>query len=869
MAGLSQAGDRVSQFTIASWWPVAVFVLALPFVIWFAARSATALNAPHRRVLTMVRVLALGAVAGALMQPAWLSRASHVSVVYALDVSRSVDPAFIGAAIDWMKRAEAAGGDARSRIVAFADRVYPVASPDAVRSVPLRVAGRGAPGALDPLTSDIESVLDAAASGFDEDSVKRIVLMTDGVATRGNAWRTLERLQAHHIRVFTVPASVRAGHDVRIDGVDLPREMRRDEPAIVNVRLFAQFDTEARVELLQGAAHVLGRKAAHLARGDNVVSFSVRPTQSGSVQVTARVQAGGDSVPEDNQLTVNAAVRPRPQVLYAESTEGAAHYLRDALKAHGMDVRVVKPDAMPSSAKALEHYDAVIVSDPRSEALGAARMRALESYVRDDGGGLVFASGANAYGEGGYRESALERVLPATFEAQEKRRDLALVIVLDRSYSMKGRKLNLAKAATLGALDLLEEEHLFGLITFDSQPEITVPLARVRSKRKAQDLIARFNASGQTNIYPALQLAYRMLVDVPVKAKHVILLSDGDTQPANFERLVKRMAERHITVSSVAISSEADTKLMQSIATWGKGRYYFTESADEVPQIFLQETRRLVNESVREEPVHVVVKRPVEALRGIDFAHAPELKGFASVKPKDRAEIYLTTQDGTPLLMRWQVGLGKAVLFGSDVKNRWAADWLSWPGYGKFWSQMVREVMRRTTGEEGDLTFSEDGGQAVIHLTALTSGGEFRNGLSPEVRVRGLTPEPLTVTLRQTGPGNYEARVPMPDEMSAPARVELVGGVPEAIRTVAGTKILNRPYPDELRATAPDTAFLKALAGQTDGKYAPQVADVFAAHGEAYASPRALWPWFAAAALLLYVLDLFLRRAPWVRRWFE
>jgi Mg-chelatase subunit ChlD len=227
--------------------------------------------------------------------------------------------------------------------------------------------------------------------------------------------------------------------------------------------------------------------------------------------------------------------------------------------------------------------------------LGETRMKALETYVRDQGGGLVYAAGANAYGEAGLRDSPLERVLPATFEAPEKRRDLALVIALDRSYSMKGRKLELAKAATLGALELLEEEHRFAVITFDSQPEITVPLAPVRSKRKAEDLISRFTASGQTNMYPALQMAYRMLVDVPLKAKHVILLSDGDTQPADFQRLARRMGDANITVTTVAIGAEADRALLENIATWGKGRHYYAESADSVPQIFLQETKRLVN----------------------------------------------------------------------------------------------------------------------------------------------------------------------------------------------------------------------------------------------------------------------------------
>ena len=308
----------------------------------------------------------------------------------------------------------------------------------------------------------------------------------------------------------------------------------------------------------------------------------------------------------------------------------------------------------------------------------------------------------------------------------------------------------------------------------------------VRSKRKAEDLISRFTASGQTNIYPALQMAYRMLVDAPAKSKHVILLSDGDTQPADFQRLAKRMADVKITVTTVAIGAEADRTLLENISTWGKGRFYYTESAERVPQIFIEETRKLVNENVREEPFRPAVKHKAEALRGIDLAQAPMLKGFASTKAKPRAEVTLTAGKDAPLLSRWQIGLGKAVVFGSDLKNRWAADWLTWPGYAKFWSQIVRESMRRTLREDVQFRVRQEAGQAVVTLDALTPDGQFRNGLAPKVSLSGVADLPSPVTLRQSGPGRYEVRVPLGDRPAGVVRASLSGGVPADVAARAG-----------------------------------------------------------------------------------
>jgi Ca-activated chloride channel family protein len=856
----------MTRIVVEAWWPLVVLALVLPLILWLAVRSLSPLSGRHRVLLTAVRLLALACAAGALMRPSWLGQSTDVSVIYALDVSKSVDPAFIDAAIRWMDRARLESPAAGARFVAFADRPRFVDSPEAIRAVPLATRPGASPEALDPLVTDLERALESMAGAFEPKALKRVVLMTDGNATRGDPWRVLERLRARGVRVFPVPALVRPGSDVWIAGVDLPPELRRDEPAQVVVRLQAQSAGRAEVRLLR-SGRLLQSRPVTLVAGENAVRFTVRIPEDGATSVTAEVRAEGDTLRDNDRLVAPVRVHPRPRVLLVQGIPGTAQSLRDALTASGFAVQVAAPEAVPATGDALDPFDAVVLANVSAAALGAERMAALARHAREQGGGLVFASGPDVYGDAGYRESALEEALPVTFEAQEKRRDLALVIVLDRSYSMKGRKLDLAKAATLGALDLLEEEHRFAVVTFDSQPEITVPLAQVRSKRKAEDLISRFTASGQTNIYPALQMAYRMLVDVPVKAKHVILLSDGDTQPADFQRLVKRMAEAQITVSSVAIGGEADRDLLGKIAGWGRGRFHYAETADRVPQIFIEETQRLVNESVREEPFRVVVKQPAEALRDIEFAKAPMLKGYASMKPRDRAEVWLTTETGAPLLARWQVGLGKAVVFASDAENRWAADWLAWPGYGKFWSQLVRETMRRRVREgAGFEARALPGGDTLVGLTLLTPDGGFRNGLSPRVRIQAPGRPDRIVALRQSGPGRYELRWPAERSVRGATRFELADGVPADVRAEAGVRDVVEAYPEEYRLKPVDRTFLEALATQTGGKLAPEPRDVFAPQGEAATVPRPLWPWFAGAALVLYLLDLLVRRLPGLRR---
>lgn len=853
----------MSAFTIETWWPVILLPVGVLFTLWVARHTETALSPGRRPWVAGLRIAGIAAAVAALMQPTWLARTDAISVVYALDVSRSIDPAFIDAAIRWIDRTEARGPTHDARFIAFAASARLTADAEAIRALPVRGAGGGSASALDREATDLEAALDAARDAFVPHRVKRLVLISDGVATTGDAWRGVERLRREGVRIFTSPALVRSGTDAWIAGIDTPRDWRRDEPGLVKVRVEAQARTRARVMLARDG-QPLGQKSLTLEPGVNVVAFTVKIATTGATALEASVTAEGDQAHDNDRYTQSVSVRGRPRIWYVEGDNPSGSPLRDALVREGIDVVSGSAANLPGKSAGYESYDAVILSDVAAKDVDAERMHALASWVRDDGGGLVFVAGAATYGESGWRESAVEKVLPVTFEAQEERRELALVIALDRSYSMKGRKLDLAKAATLGALDLLDENHRFGVITFDSQPEMTVPLAPVRSKRRAEDQISRFTASGQTNIYPALQSAYRLLVDNPSKSKHVILLSDGDTQPADFQRLVKRMAEANITVSTVAIGAEADTALMESIAKWGKGRHYYTVTPDLVPKIFIEETKRLVNESLVEEPVRAVPRRKAETIRGVDFEHAPPLRGYASTKLKDGAELTLSTETGAPLLARWQYGLGKAAVFTSDAKNRWAADWLGWPGYGKFWSQLVRETMRRDAGEDVNFEATRDGANAVIRLTALDAAGGFRNELRPRVKVTLPDGKTRTIDLSQAGPGRYEARMPMEAMGRAPWRFELAegGGVGKALVARAGVQALHRPYPDELRLKPADQALLQAMAEQTGGKFAPEPADVFASLGDHATRPRALWPWFAALALLCYLLDLAVRRVP-------
>jgi len=418
---------------------------------------------------------------------------------------------------------------------------------------------------------------------------------------------------------------------------------------------------------------------------------------------------------------------------------------------------------------------------------------------------------------------------------------------------MDGQKIDQAKEATRTPLELLKDDDRVGVVAFDYNFDWPVRLQSMSNGTQIIQAISSIIAGGETNIYPALREAFIQLTGASTEVKHVILLSDGRSLPDDFQGLTQKMAEAKITVSTVAVGNGADRELLANIATWGKGRTYYLEEPTNVPQIFTEETELATGKTLREESFKPVVKKNVEAFKGIDFNAAPPLLGYVATKSKDTSEVLLESKRKDPILARWQYGLGKTVAFTSDLKDRWAVDWLRWKGYPKFWSQLIRETMRRRDDNEFDFRVVRDGNEAKVTINAIRKDGQFRNKLESQVRVISPDQSVSEVLVRQVGPGSYEAKFPLTKKGSYLFRAvgEDSGGP---------SRVLAYSYPDEYHFYPPNTDLLRAISAETKGRFQPRAEDIFDPNGETTALPTPLWPYLTAAALLLYLTDVWLRR---------
>ena len=209
------------------------------------------------------------------------------------------------------------------------------------------------------------------------------------------------------------------------------------------------------------------------------------------------------------------------------------------------------------------------------------------------------------------------------------------------------------------------------------------------------------------------------------------------------------------------------------------------------------------------------------------------------------------------MLARWQYGVGRVIAFTSDVKDRWAAQWLAWPGYARLWTQIVRSAGRDRAAVGPQLEISRHGAEARIRLRLVDGSGRFRNGLEPVVTVSGAS-EPRTVRLVQVAPGEYTGRIALEPNPTAALSFSLRGSDTQ--------RSLYYGHLDEYDMADTHLELLEEMARATGGRHAAGLTELYADLGDAATADVPLWPWLAVLALLAFLADIFVRRAPWLRR---
>jgi Ca-activated chloride channel family protein len=862
----------------------------------------------RRSVVVLMRVV-LFVILGIAMSGVYhVEKANDLAVIAVVDTSMSVqnfaefgvDELGLPITIDMAARgflANASGermSDDRLGVIAFDGRAQTIALPTKSQMLDRTIE-------IEPVEgSDLAGALLQARAQLPPDANARIVVFSDGRTTTGG----LNQIPSD-IPIDVVPVRYAVEHEVIVESVELPARSLPESIVDVRVVLRSLGDSTGNI-LLSYNAEPLDlngddpgvMQSIQLDPGQRVLVF---PVQLSSARVhrfeaqyipdpveSSNGETGwiGETSLGNNQAGGVTMTSGDGRVLVVaendESEESQARSLVNTLQRSGWTIDVVTAGQFPSDLLDLEAYDLVVLVNTPRDSIQIDADQLIQAYVSDLGGGVIFVGGREALGAGGWQGSSIEEILPVKLDVADDLivPQVAVVMVLDSSGSMSRKVMGssrsqqaVANDAAGGALEILDEKDLVGVVAFSNSARRVIGIGPNDQPETARSSIGSITSSGGTNMAPALNMAKDMLTSVEANTKHIVLLSDGESQnPESLPALAQELGQLGIKVSTIAVGDQADERGMREIAKLSGGVYYRVRNPSVLPRIFIKAIRVVRTPMVREgivSPVLLENDTPATGLLG----SLPELSGLViteQVTDDPRISTPIVSSQGEPIFAFHQVELGRVSVFTSDV-SRWSRLWIESDVFSTFWTNAANWTMRDAGNEPGELSLVVRNAQAQIEYNAIDNDGAPIDGLDVSVQVFDDSGRSREIDLIQVGSGQYTGEV---DDLGSGVHVVIASpkrtgssGQEPLKPTIAGLQITGV---DEFKYLRADPRALVDLAERTGGRIFdltdPASANLFDRTGLIERqSLQPIWTLLIVIAFILFVLDLASRRVAFDR----
>lgn len=869
-------------------------------------RWLSALDTLRKTVVTTLRILLIAALSIMLAGPHTIREHDDITVIGLLDISGSVarfanlpDIPELGKKTNleylrhWFRKAtQTKTPNDRFGLIVFDGKATVISVPTKGDYLDDDLDIRVLEG------TNLAEALDLAIAMLPADTSKRLVLVSDGNETIGSAIETAHKAAAGSIQnntsqqlrfnipIDVVPIEFHINSDVQVLRIEAPPTAQSGQTIILRIVLSATRTIKGRLSLEhEGVAIDINGSRSGTARqmvAEKGISIHLIEVTLGEtpinrfVAVFEPLDPSDDALPDNNQAEAFTSTPSKGSILVLDSQANLIpNVLSQTLKRANLSTSVALPSSLGNDLLSLQRYDLIILDNVAASDLSTHQHELLSRYVNDLGGGLIMVGGERSFGAGGWNGTVLEEILPLELDPPREARlpEAALVLVMDKSGSMnqpvagtRSSQQRVANEAAALAIESLRSESLVGVVTFDFSAHIHVPLQRNDNPKKIADKVRGIVADGGTNLRPALQTAYQMLLNCKAQRKHIVCLSDGRSYDTNFDDIVRAMNAANIKVTTIAIGDSADHVTLSKLAKDCGGEFYRVQNPKTLPRVLVDSVQILNKPLIKEVPFVPVVK-PTGSNLGAGMENAPILDGLVitAVRDDPTVTIEMTHPDGEPLLAHWQAGMGRVAAFTSDANGAWSKRWIDWPGYGSFWPQLARTISRAPTNRDLELTTIIEDGRLKITLDAI---GE-ESGFVDYMRVRGTVYTPdasaVSINLQQTAPGRYEGSIPATLSGNYVVAISPQIGSRQLSPVIGGATQSSNP---EYRSYQSNRSLLEKIAETTGGRVLeitnPENADLFDRTNMATSvSSLPAWRNILWLVLAVFLIDVACRRIAW------
>jgi len=737
-----------------------------------------------------------------------------------------------------------------------------------------------------PDASNISGGVRLALAALPEGSKRRIVLLTDGNQNVGNIEEEIGAATASGVAIDVIPLTYSHDSEILLDRIVVPSQAAKDTRLPVRIIAKSKKPTRARLTLYHNG------QAVPLPESEFDIAGNMQPTvRKTSVEVfsggfhifDARLTAidqKADRIVENNRATAFSFVDEQGGVLLlARDDEKADHdLLLAALKREKVDVTLRTVEELSVDLNTLQQYGVVILSNLSADTFNEEQHKALASYVKDSGGGLIMIGGDESFGAGGWIGKPVEEVSPVNFDIRQKKviPRGALAIIMHSCESPQGN--DYGEKAAVATVETLSSQDYLGVVTYNwsvGGANWDVPMSLLSNKPAVIRKMRNLQIGDMPDFGTAMQMAVNGLLQAKSKGAsqlHMIIISDGDPQ-APSDAIINQMRDNKITASTIGIGyggAHCFEPILIDIArrTSGDPRKFFRcTNPRTLPQIFIKEAKVIRRTLLSEEPfTPAVAQYDMQTVQGIADGPMPKLGGLVLTDPKADIIMPLVRKgaDKTtdPLLAYRRYEMGKMAVFTSGLWKKWGAEWAEWERFGRFWSQLIHWCMRQSSGMDFDVATRLDGNTGKIVVEALKKDASYLNFLQIGGRLVLPNMDTQPLQLVQTGPGQYEATFDVVDTGNYLINLKYTDPDKTTGLILSGLSV---PYSQEFRELQTNTPLLERIVSRSGGRKLamdPVNDKVFDPKGLPPAEMRQpVWRWVVTWLLIpLFLLDVAVRR---------
>ena len=579
---------------------------------------------------------------------------------------------------------------------------YVVLTPEGKRLRSVAEAG------VDDSATDIATALNYTGTLFRGESIKRIVLITDGNDTvsrdTGSIASAVEGLTDAGVKVdaiFLNNALKEGEEEVQLSNAEFTESVYVEHEN--EVKFLVQSSADSNVILTLYAREYGSKSDADYTEvgfasltaeaGLSTVSMELPCDQSGVFEYKATIEAEKDISPYNNTITFTQSVEGKLNVLHVTGSSAD----RQAVGSMYGDYATVKSyvvsgsnNKVPFTLEELTAYDEIVISnlDIREINNVNAFIDSLDIVVSQYGKSLITLGDLyiqNDKGDPIFQKFA--EMLPVTYGSANKAGRL-YTIVMDVSHSMfMAEKFTIAKQAAINLLSVLEEEDYVCLVTFSGEIKST-PVDQVkRCKNDLIEYIQGLTTAHATDIGGGLNRALEE-ISAQKRVGQIMVISDGLSVDNRYDALeiTRKLKDKGVQVSTLDVyipstdpNGEGQVN-MKAIANLGGGSYYEVSRVSDVASVIFDNIAEDVTDAIvnAESSVHIVNFKD-DVVDG--FVSFPKVSSFVKSSKKYDAVMPLTVDcvdsiSGTaPLYAYRQHGNGRVSALTTMVSEKWMPLW--------------------------------------------------------------------------------------------------------------------------------------------------------------------------------------------------